>query len=81
MNNDRPTGGIILHNIERAGFLPSIKNDTKICNRNNFFFNFLTSKVEIHSVIINRWKNETNGQKKKFSLTTLKFNNAIIVFN
>ena len=28
------------------------------------------TKIEIHSVI-NRWKNETNGQKKKkFSLTT-----------
>ena len=27
------------------------------------------TKIEIQSVI-NRWKNETNGQKKKFSLTT-----------
>ena len=43
--------------------------DTKICNRNKNFFNFWTNKVEIHSVI-NRWKNETNGQKNKFSLTT-----------
>ena len=49
--------------------LPSY-NDciTKICNRNKNFFNFWTNKVEIRSVI-NRWKSETNGQKK-FSLTT-----------
>ena len=26
MNNNRPTGGILLHNIERARFLPPIKN-------------------------------------------------------
>ena len=51
VNNNRPTGGIILHNIERARFLPPIKIINLAETRKNLLFKKAFRKCD-DSVVI-----------------------------